>query len=107
MKIIWINTKKEERVLIKNCSKEYKHKRIPVSTQRYQDGGGREKHVLDLKDSLRHQKLGLTTSESRDVQGIFVVKLRAQKTDSRFLNTQLPLNEDGNNLDKQLSFSNV
>ena len=43
LKLIWINTKKEEMVLIRNCSKEYKHKRIPVSTQRYQDGGGMEK----------------------------------------------------------------
>ena len=65
-----------------------------------------EKSVLDLTDSLRHQKLGLNTSESRDFQGIFVVKLRAQKTDSNFLNTKLPLNEDGNNLNKQLNFSN-
>ena len=87
LKLIWINTKKEERVLIKNCSKEYKHKRIPVSTQRYQDGGGMEKSVLYLTDSLRHQKLGLTTSESRDVQGIFVVKLSSHKTDSHFLYT--------------------
>ena len=62
LKLIWINKKKEERVLIKNCSKEYKHKRIPVSTQRYQDGGGMEKSVLDIRDSLRHQKLGLTAS---------------------------------------------
>ena len=84
MKLIWINTKKEERVLIKNCSKEYKHKRIHVSTQRYQDGGGMEKSVLDLTDSMRHQKQGLTTSESIDLQGIFVVKLRAQKTESHF-----------------------
>ena len=52
-----------------------------------------EKSVLDLTDSLRHQKLGLTTSESRDVQGMFVVKLRAQKTDRHSLNTQLPLND--------------
>ena len=72
-------------VLIKNCSKEYKHKRIPVSTQRYKDGGVVEKSVLDMTDSLRHQKLGLTTSESRDVQGILVVNLGAQKTDSRLL----------------------
>ena len=43
-----------------------------------------EKSVLDMTDSLRHQKLGLTTSESRDVEGMFVVKLRAQKTDSHF-----------------------
>ena len=57
---------------------------IPVSTHRYEDGGGMEKSVLDLTDSLRHQKLGLTTSDSRDVQGIFVVKLRAKKTDRQF-----------------------
>ena len=65
-----------------------------------------EKSVLDLTDIMRHQKQGSTTSESIDLQGIFVVKLRAQKTKSHFFNTQLPLNEDGNNLDKQLSFSN-
>ena len=53
LKLIWINTKKEERVLIKYCSKEYK-KRIPVSTQRYQDGGGMEKSVLDVTESIRH-----------------------------------------------------
>ena len=74
MKLIWINTKKEERVLIKNCSKEYEHKNIPVSTQRYQDGGGMEISVLDVTDSIRHQKLGLTTSESIDLQGMFVGK---------------------------------
>ena len=34
LNLIWINKKKEERVLIKNCPKEYKQKRIPVSTQR-------------------------------------------------------------------------
>ena len=92
LKLIWINTKKEERVSIKNCSKEYKHKRIPVSTHRYKDGWGMEKSVLDTTESLRHQKLGLTTSESRDVQGICVVKLCAQKFDSHFFKTQLPLN---------------
>ena len=71
-------------VLIKKCSKEYKQKRIPVSTQIYKDGWGMEKSVLDITDSLRHHKLGLTTSESRYVQGIFVVKLRGQKVDSHF-----------------------
>ena len=87
LKLIWVNTKKEGRVLIKKNSKEYKQKRIPVSTQRHKDGGAMDKSVLDMTDSLRHQKLGLTTSESRDVQGIFVVKLRAQKVDSHFLHT--------------------
>ena len=59
-----------------------------------------EKSVLDMTDSLRYQKLGLATSESRYFQVIFVVKVRAQKVDSHFLNTQLPLNEYGNNLYK-------
>ena len=58
---------------------------IPVSTQRYQDGGGMEKSVLDVIESIKHQNLGLTTSESIDLQGIFVVKLRAQNTESHFL----------------------
>ena len=84
LKLIWINKKKEERILIKKCSKEYKHKRITVSTQRYKYGGGMVKSVLDMTDSLRHQELVLTTSESRDVQGSFVVKLRAHKVESHF-----------------------
>ena len=87
-------------------SKEYKHKRILVSTQRYKDGGGTDKSVLDMTDSLRHQKIGLKKSEYRDFQGIFVVKLRAQKVDNYFFNTKLPLNENGNDLDKQLSYVN-
>ena len=65
-----------------------------------------EKLVLDVTDRIRHQKLGLTTSESIDVEGMFFVKLRAQKTESRIFNTKLPLNEDGNNLDNQLSLDN-
>ena len=83
LKVVWINTKKEQRVLIKDCSKGDK-KMIPVSTQRYQDGGGMEKSVYDMTDSIRHQKQALTTSESIDVEEIFVVKLRAQKTESHF-----------------------
>ena len=59
-----------------------------------------EKSVLDLTYSMRNQKLGLTTSESIDIQGIFVLKLRTQKTEIHFFYTQSPLNEDGNNLDK-------
>ena len=57
---------------------------MPVSNQRYKDLWGMEKSVLDVTDTLRHQQLGLTTSESRNVQRIFVVKLRAQNTDSHF-----------------------
>ena len=59
-----------------------------------------------MTDSTRHQKQGLTTSESIDVEGMFVVKLRAQKTESHFLNTKLPLNEGDKDLNNQLSLDN-
>ena len=65
-----------------------------------------EKSVLDITEILRHQKQGFTTSDVRYVEGIFVVKLRAQKIDSHFLSTQLPLNEDDNNTKEQLSYMN-
>ena len=64
--------KKEDRDFIRNCSKEYKHKRIPISTQRYKYGGAMEKSLLDNTDSLRHQKQGLTTSDVRDIEGFFL-----------------------------------
>ena len=48
-----------------------------------------EKSVLDVTDSIRHQKLGLTTSESIDVEGIFVVKLLALKHETHFLKYKL------------------
>ena len=65
-----------------------------------------DKSVLDITYILRHQKQELTTSDVRYVEGIFVVKLRAQNVDSHFLNTQLPLNEDDKNLDKKLIYMN-
>ena len=77
LKLIWINAKKEERDLIKKNSKEYKHKRIPISTHRYKDRGAIHKSVLDIINSLRHQKQVLTTSDVRYVEVTFAVKLRA------------------------------
>ena len=43
-----------------------------------------EKSVLDIKDSVRHQKQILTTSDVRDIEAIFVVKLRGQNIDTHF-----------------------
>ena len=85
LKLIWINTKKEERFFIIFSPKEYKYKRIPISTHRYKDGGAMEKSVLDITDSFKNQKQGLTTSDFRYVEGTVVVKLRNQKVDSHFL----------------------
>ena len=58
-----------------------------------------DKSLLDITDILRHQKQELITSDVMDIEGTFVVKLRAQNIDSHFLYTQLPLNEDDNNFE--------
>ena len=65
-----------------------------------------DKSVLDITYRLRHQKQGLTTSYVRDIEGIFVVKLRDQNIDSHFFYTQLPLNQGDNNFEEQLSYMN-
>ena len=40
----------------------------------------------------------MTTIEVKDVVGTFVVKLRGNNIENNFLNTQLSLNENDNNL---------
>ena len=42
------------------------------------------KSVLDIKDSVRHQKQGLKTSDVRYIEVISIVKLRAQNIDTHF-----------------------
>ena len=43
-----------------------------------------EKSVLDVTDSVKHQKQGFTTSDVRDIEGTFVEKLRGQNIDTHF-----------------------
>ena len=99
LKLIWISAKKEDRFFIVNCSKEYKHKRIPVSYQRYKDGEVMEKSVFDITHSLRNQKQKLETIDVKGIEGTFVVKLHGLKIGNHFLNTKLPLNDDDNNFE--------
>ena len=40
--------------------------------------------MLDIIDSVRHQKQGLTTSDVRDIEGTFVEKLRGIKIENKF-----------------------
>ena len=74
---------------------------IPISIQRYKDGGDMEKSVLDITDSVRNQKQGLTTSDLKDIGENFVVKLRGQNIYSHFFYTQLPLKEEDINFEEQ------
>ena len=43
-----------------------------------------EKSVLVITDRVRHQKQGLNTPDVRDIEGIFVVNLRAHIIDTQF-----------------------
>ena len=43
-------------VLIENCSREYRQKIIPISTQKYKGGGVMEKSVLDITTGIRNKK---------------------------------------------------
>ena len=65
-----------------------------------------EKSVLNITDILRNQTQGLKTSYERDIEGTFVVKLRAHNIDIHFFYTRLPLNEDDNNFEEQLNYMN-
>ena len=65
-----------------------------------------EKSVLYITVSVRHQKQVFTASCVRDVEGIFVVKLRGQNIENCFFYTQLNLNEDDNNFEEKLNYIN-
>ena len=82
MRIDMDSLKKEDGVMIRNLSEEYKHKSIPISNQRYKYGVVMEKSVLDITDILRHQKQVLTTSDISNIEGNFVLKLRGLKIEN-------------------------
>ena len=65
-----------------------------------------QKSALDTTDRLRYQKQGLTTSYVRDIEVIFVVKLRGHNIHCHFFCTQLPMNEDDTNFEEQLNYMN-
>ena len=54
--------------------------------------------VLDITDSVRHQKQGLTKLYISDIEVTFVVNLCGLNIQN-FFYTQLPLNEDDNNFE--------
>ena len=60
--------------------------------------------MLDITDSSGHQKQGLKTSDVRDIEGTFVVKLYGQNSKNYFFYAKLPLNEDDNSFEEQLKY---
>ena len=61
--------------MIKNVSREYTQKIIPISTQKYKDGGVVKKSVLDLTVKMISQKKVMSTTEVRYIDVTFFVKL--------------------------------
>ena len=48
---------------------------IPISTQKYKDGGVMEKSLVDLTVSMRNLKTGMTTTEVKDIYGAYICKV--------------------------------
>ena len=84
LKLIQIDTKKEDRVLIQNCSRECRNKIIPISTQKYKKGADMDESVFYITLKMQINKKGMTTTHVDDFVGTYVVKLCGVKTDNYF-----------------------
>ena len=60
LKIKWIDTRKEERILIKNVSLNYSKKRVLVPTQQYFNGAYIEETVHNITTKMRRRKESMT-----------------------------------------------
>ena len=84
LKLIYIDTKKEDRVLIQNCSMEYGNKIILISTEKYMKGANMDEFVFYITLKMQIKKKGMTTTHVDDFVGNYIVKLRGVKTDNYF-----------------------
>ena len=60
LKIKWIDSRKEERILIKNVSLNYSKKRVPMPTQQYFNGAYMEETVHNITTKTRQRKESMT-----------------------------------------------
>ena len=58
--------------------------RVPISTQKYNGVGVIEKSALDITVNIINYKKGMTTTEVKDIDGTFVVKLRSLNIENDF-----------------------
>ena len=78
MKIKWIDTRKEDRILIKNVSLNYSKKRVSVPTQQYFNGAYMEETVHGITTKMRQRKKSMTWTSKEEVEGSFNLKNYAQ-----------------------------
>ena len=68
---MWIDTKKENGVLIKSFSSEYNKKELLYQLSKYKDGGFMDKYVLNPTLKMFNQKKGKKATEFIDGVGFF------------------------------------
>ena len=71
MKVKWADSRKEERVLIKNVSIEYSKKIVSVPTHQYYNVSYTEETVHDIATKIRQRKKSMTTNDKDEVEGSF------------------------------------
>ena len=87
-------------------SREYKQKRIPVSTHKYKDWGVYGENSIEYHSQDKKSEKQIITPEVKYIDGTLVVKLCGLNIENGFFNTKLPLNEDDNNFDGKLNYIN-
>ena len=71
MKIKCVDSRKEERVLIKNVSLGYYKKIVSLPTQQDYNGAYMEETVYDINTKFKQRKKWMTTTYKDEVEGSF------------------------------------
>ena len=68
LKIKWINSRKEERIIIKNVSLNYSRKRVLVPTQQYLNGAYTEETVYNIITKISQKKKSMTCTNKEKLR---------------------------------------
>ena len=71
LKIKWTDSRKEDRILIKNVLLNYSKTIVSAPTQQYFNGSYMEKTVHDITTKSRHRKQSMTSTYKEEVEGSF------------------------------------
>ena len=80
LKIKWTNSRKEDKILIKNISLNYSKKRVSVPTQQYFNGAYMEETVNDITNKIRQRKKSITCTDKEEFDGSFDLKKTGNNT---------------------------
>ena len=71
LKIKWTDSRKEDRIIIKNVSLNYSKKGASVPTQQYFNGAYMEETVHGITTKTRQRKKSMTFTDKEEVEGSF------------------------------------